>query len=258
MHPGTNAVLRVVDKDRDRKLRPSGEVNRDGERLRRGTHRSDNGPVTEAPRVVLVEDEEIALTAVRRILEQSGFSVRREARDAQSGVEAALDERPDILLIDLSIPGGGISVIREVARRLPDTAVVVLTASDDHADLLDAIRAGAEGYLLKNTDPARLGDALHGVLAGEAAIPPVLMAVLIKDLQTQGRRRHLVGRKGKVDLTSREWEVLALMCDGCSTKQMAARLGLSPVTVRRHSSEIVRKLGAQDRREAIAIVEERV
>ena len=226
--------------------------------MRNATRRSDNGPVTEAPRVVLVDDEEIALIAVRRILEQSGFSVRQEARDARSGIEAALGERPDILLVDLGIPGGGISVIREVARRLPDTAVVVLTASDDHADLLDAIRAGAEGYLLKNTDPARLGDALHGVLAGEAAIPPVLMAVLIKDLQTQGRRRHLVGRKGKVDLTSREWEVLALMCDGCSTKQMAARLGLSPVTVRRHSSEIVRKLGAQDRREAIAIVEERV
>lgn len=205
--------------------------------------------------MVLVEDEQIALIAVRRILEQSGFSVRREARDARSGIEAALDERPDILLVDLGIPGGGISVIRDVARRLPDTAVVVLTASDDHADLLDAIRAGAEGYLLKNTDPERLGDALHGILVGEAAIPPVLTAVLIKDLQTQGRRRHMVGRKGKIDLTSREWEVLALMCDGCSTKQMAARLGLSPVTVRRHSSEIVRKLGALDRQDAIAIVE---
>ena len=205
--------------------------------------------------MVLVEDEEISLIAVRRILEQSGFSVRREARDARSGIEAALDERPDILLVDLGIPGGGISVIRDVARRLPDTAVVVLTASDDHADLLDAIRAGAEGYLLKNTDPERLGDALHGILVGEAAIPPVLTAVLIKDLQTQGRRRHMVGRKGKIDLTSREWEVLALMCDGCSTKQMAARLGLSPVTVRRHSSEIVRKLGALDRQDAIAIVE---
>jgi DNA-binding NarL/FixJ family response regulator len=212
--------------------------------------------VTEAPRVVLVEDEEIALTAVRRILEQSGFTVRREARDAQSGIEAALSERPDIFLIDLGIPGGGISVIHEVARRLPDTAVVVLTASDEHADLLDAIRAGADGYLLKNIDPERLRDALHGVLAGEAAIPPVLIAVLIKDLQTQGRRRHLVGRKGKVDLTSREWEVLALMCDGCTTKQMAKRLSLSQVTVRRHSSEIVRKLGARDRQEAISIVDE--
>ena len=205
--------------------------------------------------MVLVEDEEISLIAVRRILEQSGFSVRREARDARRGIEAALGERPDILLVDLGIPGGGISVIRDVARRLPDTAVVVLTASDDHADLLDAIRAGAEGYLLKNTDPERLGDALHGILVGEAAIPPVLTAVLIKDLQSQGRRRHMVGRKGKIDLTSREWEVLALMCDGCSTKQMAARLGLSPVTVRRHSSEIVRKLGALDRQDAIAIVE---
>jgi len=132
----------------------------------------------------------------------------------------------------------------------------MLTASDDHADLLDAIRAGAAGYLLKDTDPERLAGALRGVLAGEAAIPRRLMAQLVKDLQTQGRHRSVVGLKGSVDLTSREWEVLELMCEGLTAKQIAERLRLSPVTVRRHSSTIVRKLGARNRREAIAMVED--
>lgn len=208
--------------------------------------------------VILVEDEVIARTAVRRILEREGFVVRAEASSAEEGIQAALREQPDLCLIDIGIPGGGIAVVREVARRLPETAVVMLTASTDHADLLDAIRAGAGGYLLKSTDPDRLADALRGVLAGEAAIPRPLMAQLVKDLQTQGRRRSIVGRKGSVDLTSREWEVLELMCDGLSGKQIAKRLGLSPVTIRRHSSTIVRKLGARNRAEAIALVEDRL
>jgi DNA-binding NarL/FixJ family response regulator len=104
--------------------------------------------------------------------------------------------------------------------------------------------------------PERIVHALHGVLAGEAAIPRPLMAHLIKDLQTQGRHRTIVGRRGRVDLTSREWEVLELLCDDLSTSAIAERLSLSPVTVRRHSSEIVQKLGVRDRTEVVALVRE--
>lgn len=206
--------------------------------------------------VVLVENEDLVRASVRKILERSGFSVRAEAATAQEGVEAALRERPDICLVDVRLPGGdGIEVARELTRSAPATAVVMLSASEGHDDLIDAIRAGAAGYLLKGMDPKRLAHALQGVVEGEAAIPRPLMAHLVKELQTQGRRRTVIGKRGRVDLTSREWEVLDMLCEGLSTAEIAQRLSLSPVTVRRHVSETMRKLGARDRAEAVALVE---
>ena len=122
--------------------------------------------------------------------------------------------------------------------------------------MVDAIRAGASGYLVKSMDPDRIAHALRGVLAGEAAIPRFLMAELVRDLQTLGRQHVVAGRHGRADLTSREWEILGLMCDGLSGPNIAERLYISPVTVRRHSSEVVRKLGVRDRQEAIALIQD--
>lgn len=209
--------------------------------------------------VVLVEDEALVRSSVRGILERSGFSVRAEAVTAPEGVEVTLRERPDICLVDIRLPGGdGIQVARELTRSAPETAVVMLSASDGHDDLIDAIRAGAVGYLLKGMDPERLAHALRGVVEGEAAIPRPLMAHLVKELQTQGRRRTVIGRRGRVDLTSREWGVLDMLCEGLSTAEIAERLSLSPVTVRRHVSETMRKLGVRERAEAVALVEARL
>jgi DNA-binding NarL/FixJ family response regulator len=206
-------------------------------------------------RVVLVEDQLLVRTAVRRLLEAEGFEVVSEAVDAAAGTEAVIRERPDICLIDVSVPGGGIKATREITRRAPETTVVMLTASSDHEDLLDSIREGASGYLLKDMNPERLPAALRGVLAGEAAVPRGLMAHLITDLQTQGRRRAVVGRNGRAELTAREFEVLAMLCDGLSNAAIAKRLSISPVTVRRHTSSVVQKLGARDRDDAVALVE---
>ena len=150
----------------------------------------------------------------------------------------------ELCLVDLFMPGGGIRVVREVSRRIPEASVVVLTASADRDDMIDAIRAGASGYLVKSMDPNRIAHALRGELAGEAAIPRFLVAELVRDLQTLGRHRVIAGRHGRAELTSREWEVLGLMCDGLSGPSIAERLYLSPVTVRRHSAEVVRKLGS--------------
>jgi len=207
-------------------------------------------------RVVLVEDQPLVRTAVRRLLEADGFEIVAEAGDAAEGTEAVLRETPDLCLMDIAIPGGGIPATREIARRQPETAVVMLTASTDRQDLIDSIRAGAAGYLLKDMDPERLSLALRGVLAGETAIPRQLMAQLIQDLQTHGRRRTVVGKDGRAELTGREFEVLELLCDELTTAAIAERLSISAVTVRRHSSEIVRKLGVGDRDEAIALVKE--
>lgn len=209
--------------------------------------------------VVLVEDEGLVRATVRKILERNGFSVLAEAVTAQEGVEVTLRERPDICLVDVRLPGGdGIEVARELTRSAPATAVVMLSASEGHDDLIDAIRAGAAGYLLKGMDPERLAHALRGVVEGEAAIPRPLMAHLVKELQTQGRRRTVIGGRSRADLTSREWEVLDMLCEGLSTAEIAERLSLSPVTVRRHLSETMRKLGARGRAEAVALVEGRL
>jgi DNA-binding NarL/FixJ family response regulator len=208
------------------------------------------------PAIVLAEDEPVTRTALRRLLEGAGFEVTAEAGDADSAIESSLRERPQICLVDLFMPGGGIRVVREVSRRLPEASVVVLTASEDRDHMVDAIRAGASGYLVKSMDPNRIAHALRGVLAGEAAIPRFLMAALVRDLQTQGRKRLIAGRHGRADLTGREWEILGLMCDGLSGPSIAERLYISPVTVRRHSAEVVRKLGVRDRGEAVALVQE--
>jgi DNA-binding NarL/FixJ family response regulator len=209
-------------------------------------------------RVVLVEDQPLVRAAVRRRLEADGFSVAGEADDANAGVELVLRERPDLCLMAINIRGGGIRATREISRRLPETAVVMLTASTDRQDLIDSIRAGAAGYLLKDMDPERLSLALRGVLGGEAAIPRALMAELISDLQTHGRRRTVVGKRGRAELTSREFEVLELLCDGLETGRIAERLSISDVTVRRHLSEVIRKLGVADREEAIALVRDAI
>jgi DNA-binding NarL/FixJ family response regulator len=215
--------------------------------------------VSEKISVVLVEDVALARSSVRKILERSGFAILAEAATATEGIEAALRERPDVCLVDVGLPGAdGIDVARQLTKDAPAIAVVMLSASDKQDDLIDAIRAGAVGYLLKGMDSGRLADALRGVVGGEAAIPRPLMAHLVKELQTQGRRRTAIARSGGVDPHHREWEVLDMLCDDLSTAEIAERLSLSPVTVRRHLSETMRKLGARDRGEAVALVEGRL
>lgn len=195
---------------------------------------------------------------MRGNLERHGFRVCAEATTAAEGIEATLRERPAICLADVGLPDrSGIEVARELSRSAPATAVVMLSASDGHDDLVDAIRAGAVGYLLKDMDPERLAHALTGVVRGEAAIPRNLMAHLVKELQSQGRRRVMIGKRGATELSSREWEVLELLCEGLGTAEIAKRLSLSPVTVRRHVSQLIRKLGVSDRDAAVALVEGR-
>jgi DNA-binding NarL/FixJ family response regulator len=154
------------------------------------------------------------------------------------------------------MPGSGIRAATEILDRLPDTAVVMLTVSRNDEDLFDALRAGAAGYLLKDTDPDRLPHALRGVLAGEAAVPRELMSRVIDEFRSQGRRRRVAvpGRRGK-ELSSREWEVLDLLREGRTTADIARRLFVSPVTVRRHVSAILRKLDVPDRQAAIDLVD---
>jgi len=212
--------------------------------------------VTEGIRVVIADDHPPTRTGVRAALERGGFVVCAEAADGNAAIEAARRERPDVCLLDIHMPGDGIRAAETIAHELPETAVVMLTVSRSDADLFDALRVGACGYLLKDIDPERLPLALYGVLEGEAALPRRLVALLIEEFRERRRRRRIpLGGRRSVELTDREWEVLELMRDGLSTEEIAARLFISPVTVRTHVSAILRKLQVPTREAAVALLE---
>ena len=207
--------------------------------------------------MLIADDHPAARAGIREALEaDGGFDIVGEAADGPGAVEVALAERPDLCLLDIHMPGNGIRAAHEIGSRLEETAVVMLTVSRNDADLFAALRAGAAGYLLKDTDPLRLPHALRGVLAGEAALPRALVARVIDEFRGQGRRRvRLAGRRG-AELTSREWQVLDLMREGLTTRQIGERLLVSPVTIRRHVSAILRKLRVESRDAALRLIDE--
>ncbi len=207
--------------------------------------------------VLIADDHPATRAGIRAALEADSFSVCAEVGDAKAAIEVAMRERPDVCLLDVHMPGNGIAAASRISSVVEETAIVMLTVSRSDQDLFDSLRAGASGYLLKETEPERLPLALRGVLAGEAAIPRTLAARLIEEFRERGRRRKLplLGTRG-VELTSREWEVLDLMRQGCTTEQMAGRLFVSPVTIRTHISSILKKLHVSDREAAINLLAE--
>jgi DNA-binding NarL/FixJ family response regulator len=208
--------------------------------------------------VLLADDHAPTRAGVKSALERAGFRVVAEVADAPSAVEAAEREQPDVCLLDIHMPGNGISAAAQITQSDSDTAVVMLTVSRDDNDLFDALRAGALGYLLKDTDPDRLPHALRGVLEGEAALPRALVARVVDEFRERGRRRRLPLAKQKgVELTSREWEVLELMREDLSTAEIAERLFISQVTVRSHIAATLKKLRVPDRKAALKLLEDR-
>jgi DNA-binding NarL/FixJ family response regulator len=205
--------------------------------------------------VLLADDHAAVRAGIRLALAGEGFQVVAEAADGPDAVRQAMELQPDIALLDVNMPGSGIKAAEEIVQALPATVVVMLTVSRDDDDLFAALRAGASGYLLKDTDPSRLPFALRGVLDGEAALPRGLVARLIEEFRTRGKRRRLpLMRQRGVELTEREWEVLEFLHDGLSTADIAERMTISPVTVRRHVSEILKKLRVTTREEAIQLM----
>lgn len=208
-------------------------------------------------KITLADDHPPTRAGVRRALEIAGWEVCHEGSDAKTAIQGALEHRPDVVLLDIHMPGGGIAAAEQIAAALPDTSVVMLTVSRDDADLFNALRAGASGYLLKDMDPDRLASALEGVLHGEAALPRSLVARLMEEFRGRGRRRMTLPNRRAVNLTGREWEVLEAMGEQLKTSEIAERLGVSAVTVRTHVSAILRKLQVPDRAAAVRLLSER-
>jgi DNA-binding NarL/FixJ family response regulator len=211
---------------------------------------------SEPLRVLIADDHPPTRDDLLRALRgDERFEVCAWAADAAEAVQAAVRERPDVCLLDIRMPGSGLAAAWEIAGRLPRAKIVMLTVSDDDADLFAALRAGAHGYLLKTMNLRRLPDALAGVCSGEAAIPRTLVARLLDCFH--GREPHWrhpsEGGTAERRLTSREWEVLELLAQGKSTAEIARRLVLSASAVRVHIASIVHKLEVADRTAAVEL-----
>ncbi len=206
-------------------------------------------------KILIADDHPATRAGVRAALEGSKFTICAEEADAVGAVNAALEMRPDICLLDIHMPGNGIVAAKEIRSALPGCSIVMLTVSRNDDDLFAALRAGAQGYLLKDTDPGRLPHALDGILAGEAALPRTLVARVLEEFRGRASRRRRPIRQGGQELTTREWEVLELMGDGLSTAEIAERLFISGVTVRTHVAAILRKLQVADRKAAVSLLQ---
>lgn len=204
-------------------------------------------------RVVLADDHARVRAQVRSALEAGGCVVCAEGASAAEAIALALEHRPDVVVLDIHMPGNGIHAAGRIRKEVPDAAVVMLTASKDDDDLFDALRAGASGYLLKDADPATLADSLRGVLAGEAAMPPRLVTRILQEFRRPARRRF--GRSSAAaKLSEREAEVMDLLAQGLSTEEVGKKLFLSPTTIRVHVSTVLRKLQVKDRASAFALL----
>lgn len=213
--------------------------------------------MTKATRVLVADGHLPTRAGIRLLLERSGFEVCAEAADADGAVAAALRERPDLCLVGADLPGGGILATARITSQVPATDVVVLAGAADEDGVADALRAGASGYLPTDSEPQGMVRALRAVQRGEAVVPRSLLGPLVEQFRVgeRGRRLTVPGR-AEVKLTRRQSEVLSLLREGLATAEIARRLRLAPVTVRRHVGLVLEKLGAADRAEALRLVEE--
>jgi DNA-binding NarL/FixJ family response regulator len=185
---------------------------------------------------------------MRVLLESAGHRVL-QAANADEAVALAQEHRPDVCVLDLAMPGGGIGASERISSSLPEIAIVIFTASDDEASVVAALGAGATGYLVKGRDDDALVDAVEIVARGFSAMPPRYLRFLT------GRSTQDYSVAGEVvRLTRREGEIFRHIEAGRRTAEIARLLGLSPITVRRHISGVVRKLNAANRAEALEII----
>jgi len=191
---------------------------------------------------------------IRQALEAGGCQVCAEGADAQEAVALTLEHRPDVVLLDIYMPGSGIQAARDITRALPDTPVVMLTHSAEEDDLFDSLRAGASGYLLKDSDPALLAASLRSVLRGEGTMHPRLLARVLDEFRAPPRRRFGRTSPAAARLSEREWEIMQLLAGGLTTEAVAARLFLSSSTVRVHVSAVLHKLRVKDRESAFRLL----
>ena len=203
-------------------------------------------------KILICDDQAVIRDGLELLLKlEKDFRVVGCAQDGAEALELAARHQPDLVLMDLKMPGmNGIEATREICRRFPRIKVLVLTTYDDDEWLFDAIRAGASGYLLKDTPRQKIIEAIRGTAAGKSFLDPAVAGKLLRQVTGQQTQpASLLTQK----LTERELDVLRLLAKGMTNADIAAALSLSEGTVRNHVSAILEKLGAADRTQAAVI-----
>jgi DNA-binding NarL/FixJ family response regulator len=207
-------------------------------------------------RVVLADDQALVRAGFRMLLEnEDGFEVVGEAADGAEAVRLATSEHPDIVVMDVRMPGtDGLMATRQITEQT-DVKVLVLTTFDVDEYVYEALRGGASGFLLKDTEPVELLRALRVVASGEALLAPTVTRRMIEDFVSRPEQRR-VDTSVLREVTDREREVLALVAGGLSNEQIADHLVISPATARTHVSRIMTKLRARDRAQLVVLAYE--
>jgi DNA-binding NarL/FixJ family response regulator len=203
---------------------------------------------------VLVADDHAQFRAmVAELLEDAGFEVCGQAATSDAAVELAIAERPAVALLDIRMPGDGITAARRIVAACAETAVLMLTVSADADDVLDALQAGARGYVLKGATPEEIVGAVRAVDEGAAVIAPSVAPVVVGEIRRSRDRFLRTASGASVQLTDREWKILELLDAGQSTATIAGAIFVAPVTVRTHIASLMKKLEVGDRNDAVAL-----
>ena len=205
-------------------------------------------------RVLLADDHALFLDGLRNLLTVRGVQVVGTARNGLEALERTLQTRPDLVLMDMRMPGcDGITATRLIKAEWPECKIVMLTTSTEEPDLLEAIRSGASGYLLKSLETEPFLKYLEGVMRGEAAIARELSAILWKEVANQDDAGLAIrNHSEEVELTARQIEILTLVAQGLQNKEIAETLCVSEHTIKYHMSEILQRLQVKNRDQAVA------
>ncbi len=197
-------------------------------------------------RLMIADDHRMLREGLRRSLTELGFEIVAEARNGAEAVDLAAAVKPDVILMDVTMPQlDGVEATRQIKDRFPGIFIVMLTMHADQDVLTEAIRAGANGYLVKDCSTSEIASAIEAVASGETALSPRLAASMLTEV-----RRQTTAPPDRV-VTPREEEVLQLIADGCSTPEVAEQLYISQKTVKNHLASIYQKLDARDRTQAV-------
>ncbi|RUY44027.1 response regulator transcription factor [Mesorhizobium sp. M7A.F.Ca.US.003.02.2.1] len=200
-----------------------------------------------AIRIAVVEDHPLFREGVMRSLSEiGGFEMVGAGATAQDAERLASTVRPDILLLDISLPGGGLAAVESILASYPTQKIVMLTVSEANADVTKALNAGVRGYVLKGVGSRGLADILRNVAAGESYLTPTLSARLLSDLQSPANSTADRLRQ----MTERQTEILWLVAEGLSNKEVARRLNLHEKTIKHHMTRVMSKLSVRNRTEA--------
>lgn len=203
--------------------------------------------------IMIVDDHSIMREGLKAVLtKQPDFKIVGEAADGKEAVKSAIKLHPDVIIMDIRMPYSGLQATMDISQAVPETKILILTVSDTEADLVESVKAGARGYLLKGMDAEELVTAVRTIASGGAIFTPSIAAKLLDDFKAD-----LNKNADDVNLTSREADVLALVADGASNKEIAVKLNISEPTVKAHLRNVLSKLHMKNRSQAAVYASQR-